>query len=84
VDDVVCALGEAQRPDAIRLARRLRAEGRSVELVLGESRPKRVLEDADRAGARRALFLGPAEAERGVVRVRELETGQERDEPLRI
>src|SRR5262245_40701289 len=72
VDDVVCALGEAQRPDAIRLAQRLRAEGRSVELVLGESRPKRVLEDADRAGAGRALFLGPAEAERGVVRVREL------------
>ncbi|HTY16411.1 MAG TPA: histidine--tRNA ligase [Myxococcota bacterium] len=84
VDDVVCALGEAQRAAAIRLAQRLRAEGRSVELVLGESRPKRVLEDADRAGARRALILGPAEAERGVVRVRELETGQERDEPLRI
>jgi len=83
VDDVVCALGEAQRPDAIRLAQRLRAEGRSVELVLGESRPKRVLEDADRAGAGRALFLGPAEAERGVVRVRELATGQEREEPLR-
>jgi len=83
VDDVVCALGEEQRPAALRLAERLRAEGRSVELVLGESRPKRVLEDADRAGAARALFLGPAEAERGVVRVRELVTGQEREEPLR-
>jgi histidyl-tRNA synthetase len=82
VDDVVCALGEAQRPAAIRLAERLRGEGRAVELVLGESRPKRVLEDADRAGAGRAWFLGPAEAERGVARVRELATGQEREEPL--
>jgi histidyl-tRNA synthetase len=82
VDDVVCALGEAQRPAAIRLAQRLRAEGRATWLVLGEARPKRVLEDADRAGASRALFLGPAEAERGVVRVRELASGAEREEPL--
>lgn len=81
LDDVVCPLGEAQRPAAIRLATRLRAAGRSVELVLGEARPKRVLEDADRAGARRALFLGPDEAARGVVRVREL-GGGEREEPL--
>jgi histidyl-tRNA synthetase len=82
VDDVVCALGEAQRPAAIRLAQRLRAAGRAVELVLGEPRPKRVLEDADRAGARRALFLGPEEAARGVVRVRELGSGMEVEEPL--
>jgi histidyl-tRNA synthetase len=82
VDDLVCALGEPQRPVAIRLAQRLRGAGRAVLLLLGESRPKRALEEADRAGAVRALFLGPAEAERGVVRVRELATGQEREEPL--
>jgi histidyl-tRNA synthetase len=41
-----------------------------------------VLDAADRAGAGRAWFLGPAEAERGVARVRELATGQEREEPL--
>jgi len=82
VDDLVCALGEPQRPAAIRLAERLRGAGRAVLLLLGESRPKRALEEADRAGAARALFLGPAEAERGVARVRELATGQEREEPL--
>jgi histidyl-tRNA synthetase len=81
VDDVVCALGDAQRPAAIRLATRLRGQGRAVELVLGDVRPKRVLEDAGRAGARRALFIGPDEAARGVVRVREL-GGGEREEPL--
>jgi histidyl-tRNA synthetase len=82
VDAVVCALGEAQRPSAIRLAGRLRAEGQAVDLVLGDARPKRVLEDADRAGAKRAYFLGPEEAARGVVRVRELAGGVEREEPL--
>lgn len=82
LDDVVCALGEAQRPAAIRLATRLREAGRSVELVLGDVRPKRVLDDADRAGARRVLFFGPDEAARGVVRVRELGGGGEHEEPL--
>jgi histidyl-tRNA synthetase len=81
VDDVVCALGEAQRPAAIRLAARLRDAGRAVELVLGDARPKRVLDDAGRAGARRALFIGPDEAARGVARVREL-GGGESEEPL--
>ncbi|RIL01510.1 MAG: histidine--tRNA ligase [Proteobacteria bacterium] len=82
LDDVVCALGEAQRPAAIALAQRLRASGRSVELVLGDTRPKRVLADADKAGAARVWLLGPDEAARGVVRVRELATGAERDEAL--
>ena len=82
VDDFVCALGEAQRPAAIRLAARLRAAGRAVELVLGDARPKRVLEDAARAGARRALFVGPDEVARGVARVRELGGGGESEEPL--
>jgi histidyl-tRNA synthetase len=82
LDDVVCALGEAQRAAAIALAQRLRADGRSVELVLGDTRPKRVLADADKSGAARVWLLGPDEAARGVVRVRELATGAERDEPL--
>ena len=82
LDDVVCALGEAQRAAAIRVAGRLRAEGRAVELVLGESRPKRVLADADKAGARSVWLLGPDEAARGVVKVRDLATGKERDEPI--
>jgi len=82
LDDVVCALGEAQRAAAIRLAQRLRGAGRAVELVLGDTRPKRVLADADKAGAARVWLLGPDEVARGVVKVRELESGAERDEPL--
>lgn len=82
LDDVVCALGEAQRPAAIALARKLRADGRAVELVLGDTRPKRVLADADKSGAARVWLLGADEAARGVVRVRTLSTGAEVDEPL--
>ncbi len=53
---VVFALGEAAaRGRDPRSPRELRAAGRAVELVLGERRPKRVLADADKAGARRGL-----------------------------
>jgi histidyl-tRNA synthetase len=82
VDDVVYAFGDAERPAAVRLATRLRAAGRSVELVLGTAKPKRALADADRAGAGRVFLIGPDEAARGVARVRELASGDERDEPL--
>jgi histidyl-tRNA synthetase len=82
VDDVIYPFGEAERPAAMRLAARLRAEGRSVELVLGSIKLKRALGDAARAGASRIYLIGSEEAARGVARRRELATGDERDEPL--
>ena len=82
VDDVVFALGEAQRAAAIRVAERLRASERSVELVLGGGRLKRAMADADRLGAERIWLLGPEEVERGRATVRELRSGNESEEPI--
>jgi len=84
LDDVVCALGDAERSAAIRVAARLRAQGRAVELVLGETRLKRVFADADKSGARSVWLLGPDEVARGVVKVRDLSTGTEREEALNL
>ncbi len=84
LDDVVCALGEEQRAAAIRVAERLRAQGHAVELVLGDTRPKRVFADADKVGAREVWMIGPDEAERGVVKVRDLASGAEREEALNL
>ena len=82
LDDVVFPFGEAERPAAVRLASRLRREGRSVELVLAPARPRRALADADRAGASRIFLIGPDELARGVAKTRDLATGEEREEPL--
>jgi histidyl-tRNA synthetase len=82
LDAVVYAFGEEERPPAIRLTTRLREEGRSVELVLGPVRLRRALQDADRAGAARIYMVGSDELARGVVKVRDLASGEERDEPL--
>jgi histidyl-tRNA synthetase len=82
LDAVVFPFGEAERPAAIRLAQRLRGAGASVELVLAPMKLKRALADADRAGARAIYLLGPDELARGVALVRDLASGEQREEPL--
>jgi histidyl-tRNA synthetase len=82
LDAVVYAFGEDERPSAIRLATRLREEGQSIELVLRPVRLRRALEDADRSGAARIYMVGSDELARGVAKVRDLASGEERDEPL--
>jgi histidyl-tRNA synthetase len=82
VDAVVFAFSDEQRAAAIRLATRLREQGRSVVMALSSVKLKRALADADRLGARRAYLLGPDELARGVVAVRDLTTGEQSAEPL--
>ena len=82
LDAVVFAFGDAERPAAIRLASRLRAAGDAVELVLGTPKLKRAMADADRSGARRIYLLGPDELAAGRVLVRDLATGEQREEAL--
>ena len=81
LDAVVYAFSAAERAAAVRVACALRAENRSVELVLGEPRLKRVMADADRAGAREVHLLGPDEVARGEVLIRDLTSGEQRSEP---
>ena len=82
VEDVVFGFGEDERAAAVRVAERLRREGRQVELVLGTPRLKRVMADADKTGASRVWLIGPDEVARGVATVRDLATGEQRDEKL--
>ena len=82
IDEVVFAFGEDERAAAVRLAGRLRREGRRVELVLGTPRLKRVMADADKVGAARVWLIGPDEAGSGVATVKDLATGEQRQEIL--
>jgi histidyl-tRNA synthetase len=82
VQDVVFAFGETEKSAAIRIASRLRADGRRVELAIGRPKLKRVLGDADKAGAERVFLIGEDELRRGVVRIKDLGTQSEIEEPL--
>ena len=63
--------------DAMRIARRLRDRGRSVEYALGGQQLARQIKAADAAGAREVLVLQPADVKRGEAVVRDLGTGNE-------
>ena len=98
VQDVVVAIGsrtsgssDEANPDAkvgtpksaaIAIARRLREQGRRVELTLGRAKLKRVLGDADKAGVERVFLIGEDELRRGIVQVKDLATQVEHEEPL--
>jgi histidyl-tRNA synthetase len=82
LDAVVFPFGDAERSAAVRVASALRERNASVELVLGRPKLKRVLADADKAGARRVYLVGPEELSRGEVLVRDLATGEQTTEPI--
>ncbi|MFT5441221.1 MAG: histidyl-tRNA synthetase [Myxococcota bacterium] len=82
LDDVVYAFAEEQRAAAIDVANQLRNTGRSVELILGSPKLKRVIKDADSDGAANLWLLGPDEVTRGVVKQRDLQTGVEQEKSL--
>jgi histidyl-tRNA synthetase len=63
--------------DAMRVARRLRDRGLSVEFALGGQQLSRQLKAAVAAGAREVLVLQPEELERGEAVVRRLADGEE-------
>ena len=83
LDAVVFPFGDDERAAAIRVASALRRERQwSIELVLGTPRLKRVLADANRAGARFLYLLGPDELSRGEMLIRDLDSGEQTTEPI--
>ena len=66
-----------QRDAAVKLAAKLRREGESVNLSLKNQKPKKFFSHADQDGAAKAVFLGPDDVEKGVARIKNLETREE-------
>ena len=68
---------DAQRDAAVRLAARLRREGKSVDLALHAMKPKKFFAHAGSSMAAEAVFLGPDDVEKGAARLKNLETREE-------
>ena len=66
-----------QRDAAVKLAAKLRKEGEIVNLSLKNQKPKKFFSHADQSGAAKAVFLGPDDVEKGVARIKNLETREE-------
>lgn len=66
-----------QRDAAVKLAAKLRKDGEIVNLSLKNQKPKKFFSHADQSGSAKAVFLGPDDVEKGVARIKNLETREE-------
>ena len=78
-EDIVIAIDENLRGAAMSVATKLRASGRTVDLVLEDKRMKWAFRHAERTGAKRLVMVMPDEWAAGNVRIKELESGEESD-----
>jgi histidyl-tRNA synthetase len=76
-DAVVTVFSDELRGRSVAVAAALRAKGLSVDLYPGAGKLKAQFKYADQKKAAYALVIGPDEAERGVVQVKALKTGDE-------
>jgi histidyl-tRNA synthetase len=75
-------ISEEQRPDALRLAHRLRESGKTVAYPLGERGVGKQMKAAAKEGAHKVVILGPDELARDCVLVRDMASGEQCETPL--
>jgi histidyl-tRNA synthetase len=76
-DAVVTVFSDELRGRSLDVARALRAKGLSVDVFPGGGKLKGQFKYADQKKAAYAIVIGPDEAERGVMQVKSLKTGDE-------
>ncbi len=79
VEAFVVVADPALAPQAFGLVARLRRAGVAADQAFAGRRMKAQFKLADRSGARLALVLGPEELARGVVTLKDLATGEQRE-----
>ena len=82
VDDYIVCVSEEERATALQVAHSLRDSGRRVAQDLQSRKVARQLKAANQVGAERAIILGSEELSRGMVLVKDLESGEEQEVPL--
>ena len=79
VDDIVLPLNQDLRGVAVKVASSLRSSDRTVDLVLEDKKIKWAFKHDERTGARRLVLIAPDEWSRKMVKVKDLETGEEKE-----
>src|SRR3989344_6430649 len=75
----VIALDEKIFPKAFRILQKLRAEGISSDMSYKVSSMKSQMRSADKAGSRYVVILGEDEDQKGVVALKDMKTGEQKE-----
>ncbi|MDH5760231.1 MAG: histidine--tRNA ligase [Gemmatimonadota bacterium] len=82
VEYFVVVVGDGERHAALSLAHALREQGRSVAYSFKGQSVRKQFKAAEQEGAAQVVVVGPDEWARGVVMVRDMSTGAEREVPV--
>jgi histidyl-tRNA synthetase len=83
VDNLVIAMEDHLHPAACSIAAKLRQRGETVDLVLESGKKmKWAFKQAERCGASKLVLVAPDEWEKGMVRIKHLESREETDVPF--
>ena len=76
---LVVPFGEAEVGHALRIARELRGKGVNTDVYTEAGKLKKKLSYADRMGIPTVVIVAPDELSRGVVKVKDMKTGEEKE-----
>ncbi len=72
-------IGDKMRKEAVSLARKLRGRGVLLDMDLMGRSPQKSLQYANRIGAKSVIIMGPDEWVRGMVTIKNMETGEQKE-----
>ncbi len=76
---LVIAFGEAEMGPAMKIAHELRAAGVNTDVYTDGGKLKKKFAYADRSGAAQVVIVAPDELSRGMVKIKDMKTGQEKE-----
>ena len=81
-EELLRLLAPEREVHALALAAKLRAAGEDVNLALKKAKPKQFFARAGASFCAKAVFLGPDDVAKGVARMKDMETREEKEIPL--
>jgi histidyl-tRNA synthetase len=76
---LVIAFGEAEMGPAMKIAHELRAAGVNTDVYTDSGKLKKKFAYADRSGAAQVVIVAPDELSRGMVKIKDMKMGQEKE-----
>lgn len=77
VDYMIINMSDEDQKEYLKIARKFRAQGHSIEIYPTSAKMKKQMTYANKRGVKNVIFYGDAEKEKGVLQVKNMESGEQ-------
>ncbi|WP_419168317.1 histidine--tRNA ligase [Halobacteriovorax sp.] len=82
VDYMIINMNDDDQKEYLQIARKFRAQGHSIEIYPTSAKMKKQMTYANKRGVKNVIFYGDQEKEQRILKIKDMETGQEKQESL--